>query len=76
MSRYLGKLSDVFTLRNHFKSILNKVSKNFGLLNATRQTANLQNLTEYSVFPMPVAEFISNLGHNNYSRKQKLNYTF
>lgn len=72
MSCYLGKLSDSFILRSNFKSILNKLSTNFGLFNATRQAANLENLTKYPVFPLPVAEFVSNLGHNNRSRKQKL----
>lgn len=65
-----------FNLRNHLKSILNQVSKNFGLLKPARLPANLQNLTEYRVFPIPVVEFVSNVGHNNYSRKQKLKYTF
>lgn len=72
-SSYVGKLSDIFILRNHFKSILNKVSTNLGLLKATRQIANLKNL---SVLSFPRSEFVANVGRNNYSRKQKLNYTF
>lgn len=53
MSCYLGKLSDSFILRSNFKSILNKLSTNFGLFNATRQAANLENLTKYPV-PCPL----------------------
>lgn len=52
---------------------LNKVSTNLGLLKATRQIANLKNL---SVLSFPRSEFVANVGRNNYSRKQKLNYTF
>lgn len=54
-----------------FQRILNRVSKKFSLLKPTRLPTNLLILTEYPVSPKAAAGFVSNAGHNTYSRQQK-----